>query len=484
MIFNSITFLLYLPVVVFLYWVLPRTARLWMLCFMSLLFYAFWKPEYTLLLIFAAVLDYFVALHIDKLEDPVKRKRFLIISLVLNLGILFYFKYLVFFTDNLSLALSALGNSKDIFPHLKILLPIGISFYTFETISYTVDVYRKHIKPERNFVRYLSFLVYFPHLIAGPILRAADILPQLERRAAFNWEHITEGFKRIVYGLFLKVVLADNIAPLVDQGFLTGQSALSALDIWTLAFLFGFQIYFDFCAYSHIAIGCARLMGITFLENFNFPYMAASPKAFWKRWHISLSNWIKDYLYLPLTGKKVVYDQQQAISEIKNSNNAKGYLALFATWAIMGFWHGANWTFIIWGLYHALLVTIHRFTLRFTWGIGKKARNILGWGVSLPLLMLGWIPFRVANMSTVLVYFKKIITPDQYDWLGLRENVYLITFLLLVILIITYLVVHYIKPLLKNTIIWQLANSVVLTIAIALTIIFLRPISQFIYFQF
>ncbi|HAZ93503.1 MAG TPA: alginate O-acetyltransferase, partial [Chitinophagaceae bacterium] len=322
----------------------------------SLVFYGFWKPQYTLLLIFAAVMDYYIANAIHHTQNPKKRKQILVISLVLNLGLLVYFKYLIFFTENLQDLLSAFGSGIAL-PHLNIILPIGISFYTFETISYTVDVYRKHIKPEKNFISYLSFLVYFPHLIAGPVLRAADILPQFANRVKFNWGYINEGFVRIVTGLFLKVVLADNIAPLVDAGFDMPSASLSAIDVWTLAYLFGFQIYFDFCAYSAIAIGAAQMMGIHFFENFNYPYLAVSPKAFWKRWHISLSNWIKDYLYLPLTGTKVVYDQQQAISEIRNTKNAKGYFALFLTWAIMGFWHGANWTFVIWGLYHAFPVS-------------------------------------------------------------------------------------------------------------------------------
>ena len=253
MIFNSLTFLIYLPIVVLLYWYLPKTARLWMVAILSLVFYAFWKPQYTLLLIFAAVMDFFIANAIDKREDPKQRKAILIISLVLNLGILFYFKYLIFFTDNLESLLSVFGQHKNILPALKIILPIGISFYTFETISYTVDVYRKHIKPEKNFISYLCFLVYFPHLIAGPVLRAADILPQLDKRKKFDWSFIIEGSQRVIYGLFLKVVLADNIAPFVDQGFALQTHDMSAIDVWTLAFLFGFQIYFDFCAYSHIA---------------------------------------------------------------------------------------------------------------------------------------------------------------------------------------------------------------------------------------
>lgn len=484
MTFNSITFLLFLVIVVVLYWRLPKTGRLWMIALSSLVFYGFWKPQYTLLLIFAAVLDYFVAIEIDKRQEPNKRRMLLILSLILNLGILFYFKYLIFFKDNMQELLNFFGSYVRILPALKIILPIGISFYTFETISYTVDVYRRHIKPEKNFISYLSFLVYFPHLIAGPILRASDILPQFNTRIAFHWSFITEGFKRIIFGLFLKVVVADNIAPFVDQGFALENAALSATDIVTLAFLFGFQIYFDFCAYSHIAIGCAKLMGITFFENFNFPYLAVSPKAFWKRWHISLSNWIKDYLYIPLTGKKVVYDRQEAISEIRNSGTLKGYTALFLTWAIMGFWHGANWTFVIWGLYHALLVTIHRVISKFTGNINKTLLNISGWCISLPFLMLGWIPFRVNKISTVKAYAGKLLHPSQYLWLGMRENTYLVTAFIMLLTIITYFVYRYLVPVIANTILGQIAYLTVFSIMIALVIVFLRPISQFIYFQF
>ena len=228
----------------------------------------------------------------------------------------------------------------------------------------------------------------------------------------------------------------------------------------------------------------AKMMGIRFFENFNFPYMATSPKAFWKRWHISLSNWIKDYLYLPLTGKKVTYDKQEAISEIKNSNTIKGYTALFLTWAIMGFWHGANWTFVVWGLYHATLVTIHRVVSNYTSGIPANVRNFLGWGISLPFLMLGWIPFRVTDLSTVKDYFGKVITPAEYLSMGLRENVYLITFLVMLLIIITYLLTTYVKPKLEETYVGQVVNISLLSGAVALVIIFLRPVSQFIYFQF
>jgi D-alanyl-lipoteichoic acid acyltransferase DltB (MBOAT superfamily) len=226
-------------------------------------------------------------------------------------------------------------------------------------------------------------------------------------------------------------------------------------------------------------------MGITFLENFNFPYMATSPKAFWKRWHISLSTWIRDYLYLPLTGKKVNNTNEKvAISEIRNSSSLKGYSALFITWAIMGFWHGANWTFIVWGLYHALLVTIHRVIAPLTKNINGSIKNILGWCISLPFLMLGWIPFRVTDITGVKNYFLKVVTPSSYTWMGLRENIYLITFIILLLIMASYFFIVFIRPRIKETLAGQLIEVSMFSGAVALVIIFLRPISQFIYFQF
>ena len=272
------------------------------------------------------------------------------------MGLLFYFKYLAFFAQGAN-EIAELAGLDFSLPPLSIILPLGISFYTFQTISYTIDVYRGFIKPERNFILYSSFVVYFPQLVAGPILRAAELVDQLSRRPPFDPEDLVIGLRRIAYGLFLKVALADNIGPLVDAGFAEPAATLRALDVWTLSFLFGFQIYFDFSAYSHIALGSARLMGIHFPENFNFPYLASSPRDFWQRWHISLSSWIRDYLYLPLMGAQVHDRSTGGLPTVESGRS--GFTrtrALFLTWGIMGLWHGANWTFVIWGLYHATLV--------------------------------------------------------------------------------------------------------------------------------
>ena len=217
---------------------------------------------------------------------------------------------------------------------LKIILPLGISFYTFQTISYTVDVYRKVIKPEKDFIVYACYVTFFPQLVAGPILRAREVISQFKKTNNFNWDYISDGFRRVLYGLFLKVVLADNIAPLVNSGFDLSLETLSAIDVWTLAFLFGLQIYFDFSGYSHIALGSAKMIGISFPENFNFPYLANSPKDFWQRWHISLSSWVRDYIYLPLLGVKYQVSSKGGLANATlNKNDQK---TLFITWGLMG----------------------------------------------------------------------------------------------------------------------------------------------------
>ncbi|RMG32834.1 MAG: MBOAT family protein, partial [Methanobacteriota archaeon] len=304
MIFNSVSFLLFLAIIIPLYWVLPKSPRLWLIFLSSLVFYGFWRIEFIPLMLFSTLVDFTAAQAIHASTQLSRKRIYLAISILINLGLLFYFKYLNFFVDNVIDALSVIGLQIEK-PIMEIVLPLGISFYTFQTISYTVNVYRGFIKPEKNFVLYACYVTFFPQLIAGPILRAKEVIHQFHNRPNFNLVDFGHGIRLVLYGLFLKVVLADNVAPLVDAGYSMPTSMLSALDVWTLAFLFGFQIYFDFSAYSHIAIGCARMMGIHFPDNFFYPYLAHSPKEFWRRWHISLSSWIRDYLYLPLAGIRV-----------------------------------------------------------------------------------------------------------------------------------------------------------------------------------
>ena len=337
MIFNSLSYLLLLVLFVPSYWLLPKNLRLFLIFLISLLFYGFWKVQFIPLLLFSTLSDWLIANQIPK-SKKVHKKILLYLSISINLGLLFYFKYLIFFVESSIGFITLIGfETPTIF--LNIVLPLGISFYTFQTISYVVDVYRNQNKPEESFILYACYVTFFPQLIAGPILRSNEVIPQLKNRSYFKLDFIFEGVKRILYGLFLKVVLADNISPLVDSGFSMNTDLISGIDVWTLAFLFGFQIYFDFSAYSHIAIGSAKLLGLSFPENFNFPYMSKSPKDFWQRWHISLSSWIRDYLYLPLINSKIT---NKSLGGLNSVFEKYKFGPLFLTWAIMGFWHGAN----------------------------------------------------------------------------------------------------------------------------------------------
>ena len=481
MIFNSLTYLLLLFFVIILYWLLSYKARLLLIFTSSLVFYGFWKISFIPILMISVIIDWWVAQQIYQCKKK-QRFSFLLISLITNLGLLFYFKYLIFFASNAIGFSNLLGIEIDPFA-LKIILPLGISFYTFQTISYTVDVYRGFIKPERNFILFACYVTFFPQLVAGPILRAKEVIPQFINRPSFSFDHIFTGLRFILFGLFLKVVMADNISIFVDKGFMIDVENLSAIDVWTLAFLFGFQIYFDFSGYSFIAIGSARMMGIVFPNNFNFPYISSSPKEFWQRWHISLSSWIRDYLYLPLNKQKVENRSEGGFKKsLKSSANNS---SLFITWGIMGFWHGANWTFLLWGVYHAILIKIYRLIEPSTRTFSNSLRSVLGISVTIPLIMLSWIPFRATSLSEGLNMWAKIINPFEYTWLGMRENTYLITFIVLVGFYVVYLFKENVLPKLRSIKIIVVTLDIILIALISsLVIIFFRSINQFIYFQF
>ena len=488
MIFNSVTYLVFLALVVCLFWALPKHARLWTIFLSSLTFYGFWRPEFLVVMLVSAGTDFIVARKIEASEDARTRWHLLLLSLSVNLGLLFYFKYLFFFLDNAVSTLHLLGFDDFQGPVLNIVLPLGISFYTFQTISYTVDVYRKVIPAEKNFILYGCFVTFFPQLVAGPILRGSELLNQIAAKPVFHLDTFVSGLRRIIFGLFLKVVLADNISPLVDSGFDQPVTNLSAIDVFTLAFLFGFQIYFDFSAYSHIAIGSSRLMGISFQENFNFPYLANSPREFWRRWHISLSSWIRDYLYLPLLGVKVRDRSVGGLTEITvsgNKNLRHPLIALLLTWVIMGFWHGANWTFLIWGLLHASYISVYRLIGAPLSALPKYINLIGGWLITLPLVMLAWIPFRAESLETTFKMYQKLVLPHEWLYLGMRENIYIFAAILLISILGSYIVHAYVIQWLRVRVALSfICDFFLMTITIALVFVFLRPISQFIYFQF
>tara|TARA_B100001057_G_C22871425_1_gene959101 strand:- start:1962 stop:3407 length:1446 start_codon:yes stop_codon:yes gene_type:complete len=481
MIFNSVTYLLLLFLVVLFYWILPNKFRLILIFSSSLIFYSFWKILFTPILLISVIVNWKVGNLIYHIAEK-KRTSLLILSLFFNLGLLFFFKYFIFFSSNTIGLANYIGLKIDPFV-LKIILPLGISFFTFQAISYVVDIYRGFIKPEKNFTLFACYITFFPQLIAGPILRASEVIPQFKNKPLFLLNHILVGMRFILYGFFLKVVFADTLSILVDSGFNMNLKNLSAIDVWTLAFLFGFQIYFDFSAYSYIALGSARMMGIIFPNNFNFPYISSSPREFWQRWHISLSSWIRDYIYLPLNNATVENKSKEGFKKIfKITGTTK---SLFITWGIMGFWHGANWTFLLWGLYHAILISAYRL-------IEPKLRNfsnifklIMGISITLPLIMLSWIPFRSSSLSETFGMWSKIFYLSDYTWMGMRENTYIITFLILIGIFIIYIFKERILPNIKSfEFIIVLFDIIIISVITYLVIVFFGSVNQFIYFQF
>ena len=396
MLFNSIAFLLFFPIVCVIYFSIPPQmirARNLLLLIASYYFYMNWQPAYALLLLTSTFVTYIAALGIGCFEDRRKKKICLVSSLVLNLAILFLFKYYNFLSSNISMGLDACGLKIDI-PELGFILPVGISFYTFQALGYSIDVYRGTTKVERDFATYALFVSFFPQLVAGPIERSNNLLPQFKQQHRFDYEAVLSGVKLMVWGYFMKLALADRCGIYVDAIFNNvdkhnGGSYLVA------SLLFPFQIYGDFAGYSLIAIGVARVMGFRLMENFRRPYFATSVGEFWHRWHISLSTWFKDYVYIPLGGNRV--------------GRLRNYFNLLVTFVISGIWHGANWTFFLWGTLHGILLCIEK-----ALGIGKQKftgiNKFFHWAVTFVLVCLAWILFRANSLSDAMMVIKGIFT--------------------------------------------------------------------------
>jgi D-alanyl-lipoteichoic acid acyltransferase DltB (MBOAT superfamily) len=338
--FNSIDFAIFLPIVFVLYWFVMN-RRIWLqnglLLIASYIFYGWWDWRFLTLIIFSTIVDFWVGIGLEKENKSRKRKILLWISILVNIGFLGFFKYYNFFLENFISAFSFFGAEFSI-RSLNIILPVGISFYTFQTLSYTIDVYKRRVKPTHDFVAFSTYVSFFPQLVAGPIERASNLLPQFYSSRKFVYQEATDGLRQILWGLFKKVVIADNCAPYVNQIF-SNPSDFSGSTLILGAFFFAFQIYGDFSGYSDIAIGTSRLFGFNLMQNFNFPYFSRDIAEFWRRWHISLSTWFRDYVYIPLGGSRVSVSKS-----IRNT---------FIIFIISGFWHGANWTFIFWGLLNA-----------------------------------------------------------------------------------------------------------------------------------
>lgn len=396
MLFNSIAFLLFFPIVCLLYFSIPSSwlrGRNLLLLGASYFFYMNWKPAYALLLLTSTVVTYLAALGISRFEEKRKKRLCLVGSLVLNLAILFLFKYYNFLAGNIEYFLQAVGIGIDL-PEFGLLLPVGISFYTFQALGYSIDVYRGTTPVERDFSTYALFVSFFPQLVAGPIERSNNLLPQFKERHYFDYDQVMAGVRLMVWGYFLKLVLADRCGIYVDAVFNhvdqhNGGSFLVA------SLLFPFQIYGDFAGYSLIAVGVARVLGFRLMENFHRPYFACSVGEFWHRWHISLSTWFKDYVYIPLGGNRV--------SKMRN------YLNLLVTFIVSGIWHGANWTFFCWGTLHGCLLCLEK-----ALGIGKRkyagARRFCHWAVTFMLVCMAWILFRANTMNDALTVITGIFT--------------------------------------------------------------------------
>lgn len=483
MLFNTLSYVVFLLVAVTAYWALRPAYRSWFILAASLLFYALWRVEFVFLISFSAFVDYFFALKIHGEPRPSRRKLWLIISLSTNLALLAYFKYTYFTLGNLSGLGDILGQNWRLDPG-AIILPLGISFYTFLSISYTVDVYRGFFTPLQSFAIYLNYVMFWPHMIAGPILRAHDLIPQLVRTVRFDSSEFSQGLRKILFGLFLKVGLADQIAPYVNEAFLVTPAQLSALDVWTMAFAFGLQIYFDFAGYSMIAIGSALLLGIRFPENFNWPYLALSPRDFWRRWHITLSSWIRDYLYLPLSGVRPRNESTGGLEvHVLKLDSWRLTLALFLTWFLMGLWHGAAWTFALWGIWHATFVWLYRLAEPRLGTVPAVIRTIGGWGLTLGIVMLAWIPFRARSLDDALALLGRVLDVHAYGYLTFQENFYLIVAVVFTAMLMLYFIRRWLaqaRPAILNAV----AEIGAVAITAFVVFIFLRPVEQFIYFQF
>lgn len=397
MLFNSWVFWVFLPVVVGGYFALRRAHQNAWLLVASYAFYAWWDWRFMGLLALSTAVDFMVGrrLDIDKTTGPVgarRRKLLLACSIAVNLGVLGFFKYFGFFEDSLVELLSVIAGHEVSPTGLDVILPVGISFYTFQSMSYTIDVYRGRLRSTSSVIDFATFVAFFPQLVAGPIVRASDLLPQLASERRFDSERFNAGGYLILWGLFKKVVVADNLAPVVNQVFAADPGSLGGATVLVASYAFAFQIYCDFSGYTDIARGCAKLMGFEFPLNFDLPYVATNPSEFWRRWHISLSGWLRDYLYIPLGGNRC--------------GRVRVYVNLMLTMLLGGLWHGASWTFIVWGGYQGLLLVVWRLAgprVAAAPALVRAGRTVAGrfvqWFVFFHLVCIGWLIFRAQSFD-------------------------------------------------------------------------------------
>ena len=430
--FNSFQYLLFLPITVILYFILPKRIKNPLLLAASYYFYMCWNPVYALLMLFSTVVTFVCSILVDK-QTLGKRKLWVAASLIINLAILFFFKYYNFVANSVTDLFAAIGFGGQV-PTLNILLPVGISFYTFQALGYTIDVYRKQIPCEKNFIDYALFVSFFPQLVAGPIERTGNIVPQLKVAHKFKLSNLRDGFLLILWGLMKKMIIADNLAVVVNNVY-NSPSVYTGAQLAFATFCFAFQIYCDFSAYTDIARGSAKILGIELTANFRCPYVADSIKDFWRRWHISLSSWFKDYLYFPLGGSRV--------------SKGRHIFNLMMVFFVSGIWHGAAFTYIIWGILHGLYQAVGILSTplrdRFYKVVNKnnpvlKAFKIFG---TFCLVCLAWILFRANSLHDAWYIIEKIVRapfdglfPLAFGTLGLTTKALFVVFIFVAILMV------------------------------------------------
>ena len=482
MLFNSIDFAIFLPIVFFLYWfVANKNLKLQNLLIVvsSYVFYGWWDWRFLSLILFSTIIDYSVGRRLLNEENISKRKVLLWISILVNLGFLGFFKYYNFFLDNFVSAFSFFGTSINA-NSLNIILPVGISFYTFQTLSYTIDVYKKKLEPTKDFIAFTAFVSFFPQLVAGPIERATNLLPQFYKKRTFEYDKAVDGLRQILWGLFKKIVIADNSAKIANEIF-NNSADYSGSTLVLGAIFFTFQIYGDFSGYSDIAIGTSRLFGFNLKQNFAFPYFSRDIAEFWRRWHISLSTWFRDYLYIPLGGSR-----GGTWMKVRNT---------FVIFIVSGFWHGANWTFIVWGALNALyflplLLLNKNRTNTDTVAQGKylpSFKELYQIGITFSLTVLAWVFFRAENIGHALSYISEIFSKTLFSiphFTGMRHG------LTTLILIFGFVIIEWSGrseqyAIARLGFTWKRPIRYAMYYSIVLAIfLFMGKQQQFIYFQF
>lgn len=482
MLFNSFTFLLFLPIVFLLYWFVfnPLKWQNMLVVTASYVFYGWWDWRFLILIAFTTLCSYISGLLIEFYEGKRKQQQWVsAANIILNLAILGVFKYYNFFADSLdSLVFYASGIHLD-WPTLNIILPVGISFYTFQALSYSIDVYRHQLKATRDIVAFFAFISFFPQLVAGPIERATNLLPQFLKPRCFDEGKAIDGLRQMLWGFFKKVVVADTCATALMYVWEDYQH-MSGISLFFGGLLFTFQIYGDFSGYSDIAIGTAKLFGVNLKRNFAYPYFSRSIPEFWRRWHISLMTWFRDYIYFPLGGSRC--SKWKAIRNV------------FIVWGVSGLWHGANWTFICWGLFHGVLLAIYNI-----FGINTKYAHDVAYGRIFPsvkelcqmlitffLAVMGWIIFRAETMTQAYLYFNRMFT-SPFDGMTVGSLKY--TFFFVVIMLVAEWLQRDKQHALefvgcKGLLKYRTMRWTIYMIVLLVTLVFAGEQSQFIYFQF